>query len=47
MTGWGNRPQGVQGQLKVAGGHAGELEQAQDAARSVRLDVLRDLRGVK
>ncbi|MFH9611198.1 DUF6507 family protein [Streptomyces sp. NPDC017448] len=28
MTGWDIRPQGVQGQLKVVGGHAGELEKA-------------------
>ncbi|KIF74526.1 hypothetical protein QR77_12135 [Streptomyces sp. 150FB] len=28
MTAWDIQPQGVQGQLKVTGGHAGELEKA-------------------
>ncbi|MDQ0984602.1 DUF6507 family protein [Streptomyces sp. V2I9] len=28
MSGWDIRPQGVQGRLKVVGGHAGELEKA-------------------
>ncbi|GLF93602.1 DUF6507 family protein [Streptomyces yaizuensis] len=28
MTSWDIRPQGVQGQLKVVGGHAGELQKA-------------------
>ncbi|MFI1187552.1 DUF6507 family protein [Streptomyces californicus] len=31
MTGWDIKPQGVQGQLKVVGGHAGELKEALDA----------------
>lgn len=31
MTGWDIKPQGVQGQLKVVGGHAGELEKALNA----------------
>ncbi|MFI1934869.1 MULTISPECIES: DUF6507 family protein [unclassified Streptomyces] len=31
MTGWDIKPQGVQGQLKVVGGYAGELEEALNA----------------
>ncbi|MBK3555314.1 hypothetical protein JHN55_01920 [Streptomyces sp. MBT56] len=31
MTGWDIKPQGVQGQLKVVGVHAGELEKALNA----------------
>ncbi|MGQ4486569.1 DUF6507 family protein [Streptomyces sp. SAS_281] len=31
MTAWDIRPQGVQGQLRLVGGHAGELAKAQDA----------------
>lgn len=31
MTGWDIKPQGVQGRLKVVGGHAGELEEALNA----------------
>ncbi|MFJ4706561.1 DUF6507 family protein [Streptomyces anulatus] len=31
MTGWDIKPQGVQGRLKVVGGHAGELEKALNA----------------
>ncbi len=38
MTGWDIKPQGVQGQLKVVGVHAGELEKALNA-------LMKDLRG--
>ncbi|MGW0396227.1 DUF6507 family protein [Streptomyces sp. NPDC003042] len=31
MTSWDIKPQGVQGQLKTVGGHAGELEKALNA----------------
>ncbi|MFJ6314697.1 DUF6507 family protein [Streptomyces californicus] len=31
MTGWDIKPQGVHGQLKVVGGHAGELKESLDA----------------
>ncbi|MFJ6512072.1 DUF6507 family protein [Streptomyces sp. NPDC091406] len=31
MTAWDIKPQGVQGQLKVVGGHAGDLEKALNA----------------
>ncbi|GAA2410567.1 hypothetical protein GCM10010433_06680 [Streptomyces pulveraceus] len=48
MVAWEIGPQGVQGQLRVIGVRAGDLEttrNAQDAARAVRLDVLKGMQG--